>query len=623
MSEHMNILLIMPKVDIGYQDWPVPPVGIAYVSAALKKAGYCVSILNLNLHDKYDEVLSNTISDNNIDIVGIGGLIVNYHTIKDIVNRCKDIKPEILVWIGGSLVTFSALPVMQGISSADIGMIGEGEITACEMIKCLEENEGNVDSLQSVNGLIIRTSQRTLVTTEPRAEIEDIDSIPYPDYDGFQYFEMVRKFWDSDLTGIISAPLTTSRSCPFNCTFCSKSGGTKYRQRSLESIFKELDYLVTTYHVNRVLLNDELFANDEERISEFCHRIAKYNVKWFVSLRVSKHITAELLQTMKKSGCVQILYGLESGDDSILRSMRKGITTDEIERVVKLTHEAGFQVRGNFIFGDTNETVETAQRTLDFIYKNIKYFSSVALSPILLFPGSYLYKKAVAEHVIDNELDFIEAECPATNVSKMTDDEYVSLLSERIPIEKVKYMALTNRNTISEMQTDGKQGYFFKTTCDCCKKTCKFHIVASEVIMRTNQYICEECGNTVLVNVLQEYVSLFYEKVKQIMKKYKLAFWGSGQNLMIFNEMLHNMAELHDYELIDTNKMKIGKQGINGKIIHAPEDINNLGIDFIIETTSTRHYEIINRIENEYPSVREKMSIFEVPFYEGSEERNP
>lgn len=616
----LNILLIMPKVDIGYQDWPLPPIGIAYVSAALKEAGHSVYTLNLNLYEEYDEVLKDALCKNDIDIVGVGGLIVSYHTIKEIVNKCKHIKPEMLIWIGGGIITFSALPVMQGIPNADIGMIGEGEITACEMIECLEENGEDVDSLLNVNGLIIRTSQGTLVTTAERAEIEDIDTIPYPDYDGFQYFDMVRRFWDTDTTGIISAALTTSRSCPFNCTFCSKSGGTRYRQRSLESVFKELDYLVEHYHVNRILLNDELFASDKERIIEFCSRIAKYHIKWFVSLRISRHITAELLQIMKNSGCVQILYGLESGDDTILRSMRKGITTSEIERVVKLTHEAGFQVRGNFIFGDTNETMETAENTLRFIHKNIEYFASVALSPILLFPGSFLYKKAVKERVIENEVEFIEAECPATNVSKMSDEEYLFLLNERIPIEKIKYRALTNKHIVMDLKLDGKQGYSFCTECDCCHETGRYRIVTSEAIMRNNQYICEKCGNTMIINVLQDYVLLFYEKVKYISSKYKLAFWGSGQNLTIFNEMLHGMQELGDYELIDTNAMKIGKTGINGKVIHPPEDIVELGIDFIIETTSMGHYEIINRIEAEYPQVKEKISIFAVPYYNEGEE---
>ncbi|MCM1426122.1 MAG: B12-binding domain-containing radical SAM protein [Eubacterium sp.] len=461
MSGKLSIGLVMPKVDIGYQDWPVPPVGIAYVSAALKSAGYQVHILNLNLYDNEDDALRTYIHQNNIDIIGTGGLIVNYHTIKDIVNKCKDIKPEILIWVGGSLITFSAIPVMQGIPNIDIGMIGEGEITACEMIHCLEQHNCDISELLNINGLAIRTNEEKIIITKPRAEIEDIDTIPYPDYEGFDYFDMIRKFWNSDSTGIISAPLTTSRSCPFNCTFCSKSGGSKYRQRSLPSIFNELDYLVDKYHVNRILLNDELFANDKDRIIEFCNRIAQYNVKWFVSLRVSKHITAELLQIMKNSGCVQILYGLESGDDTILKSMRKGITASEIERVVKLTYEAGFQVRGNFIFGDTNETLETAKNTLSFIQKHIEYFSSVALSPILLFPGSYLYKKAVENNIISDETKFIEDECPVTNVSQMSDSEYVYLFNELIPIEKVKHMVLQNRNRITNLEPAINRGGVF------------------------------------------------------------------------------------------------------------------------------------------------------------------
>lgn len=616
MTNKLNILLIMPKVDIGYQDWPVPPVGIAYVSAALKAAGYFVYTLNLNLYDDNDEILKNTIYENNIDIIGTGGLIVNYHTIKDIVDKCKSIKPEVLIWVGGSLITYSAIPVMQGISNIDIGMIGEGEITACEMLYCLEQNNADINELLNVNGLAVRTRTGEIIITEPRAEIENIDTIPYPDYDGFRYFDMIRIFWDSDLTQIVSAPLTTSRSCPFNCTFCSKSGGSKYRQRSLQSIFEELDFLIDKYHVNRILLNDELFASNRDRIIEFCNKIAEYNIKWFVSLRVSKHITPELLQIMKHCGCVQILYGLESGDDSILRSMRKGITANEIERVIKITYEAGFQVRGNFIFGDTNETLETARNTLEFIRKNIEYFSSVALSPILLFPGSYLYKKAVEDKIIDNETKFIEDECPITNVSKMSNEEYIYLLNELIPIEKVKYMALLNKNKISDFRTDGKRGYYFESKCNCCNKIGRYHIVASEVIMRNNQYICTECGNTMLLNVLSEYTSLFYEKIKYISRNFKLAFWGIGQNLMIFNELLHNMEDLCEYELIDTNQMKIGKVGINGKTIYSPDDIPALNIDFIIETTSGRHYEIINRIEKEYPQVKEKMSIFEVLYYD-------
>lgn len=150
---------------------------------------------------------------------------------------------------------------MKGISTADFGMIGEGEINVCELAKAISVGVGQ-DDYKNIKGLIIRSVDNEVYLTAPREEISDIDTILWPDYEGFEYFEMIRRFWDSDNTGIVSVPLTTSRSCPFRCTFCSKSGGEKYRQRSLDNIFEELDYLVAKYHVNRILLNDELFAND-------------------------------------------------------------------------------------------------------------------------------------------------------------------------------------------------------------------------------------------------------------------------------------------------------------------------------------------------------------------------
>lgn len=106
---------------------------------------------------------------------------------------------------------------------------------------------------------------------------------------------------------------------------------------------------------------------------EFCSRMKNYKIQWFVSLRVSKHITKELLGLMKNSGCIRVLYRLESGDDTILKRMRKGITTAEIERVVHLTVEVGFQIRGCFIFGDLAETLEIVNNMIwegkNYVYK--------------------------------------------------------------------------------------------------------------------------------------------------------------------------------------------------------------------------------------------------------------
>ena len=609
----LNILLIMPKVDIGYQDWPVPPIGIAYISAALKAGGFRVFNINLNLEtDPLREVIKRAMESNNIDIVGTGGLIVNYHAIKEIIDISKEIKSEVITYIGGSLVTFSPEAVMRGILSADIGMLGEGEYTACELAQVLEDG-AEWDALKNVKGLIIRDKNGELNLTPPREEISDIDMLPWPDYDGFRYFDMIRNYWNSNVSNIVSAPLTTSRSCPFQCTFCSKSGGEKYRQRMLDNIFEELEYLINKYGVNRVLLNDELFANDSIRINEFCDRIKKYRIKWFVSLRVSRHITKELLEKMKESGCIQILYGLESGDDTILKSMRKGITAKEIERVVHLTAEAGFQVRGNFIFGDPAETTETVYHTIAFIERNRKAFASVALSPIILFPGSKLYKDALANGTIRDELEFIEEECPLKNVSKMSDDEYFKMLNEILPHAKEKLNAVESNMKIQRFYADpGLKKYWMECKCPACEAEGQFLVDNSEVIMRTNQYICEQCQMNISVNVTYEFAQLFYECLKKICAKYRTALWGCGQNMAVMEGYVQWGRDL-EFCLIDTNKMKIGKKGIGEKVIFAPEEIRNQKIEFVIELTSVRRLEIINRIRREFPEVQYAYSMFDIP----------
>lgn len=611
----MNILLVMPKVDIGYQDWPVPPVGIAYVSAALKEKGWPVWCVNMNLETNSLEcALREAIGNNSIDVVATGGLIVNYHTIKEIIDTAKRIKPEVITYIGGSLVTFSPEAVMSGIKSADIGMIGEGEITVCELIEALEENNGiDFSALRNINGLIIRGGDGELFITPKREEIMDIDSLPFPDYDGFRYFEMVEKFWNTTETGIISAPLTTSRSCPFRCTFCSKSGGEKYRQRTLDNIFDELDMLVHKYHVNRILLNDELFANDSERIKEFCRRIKAYGVLWFVSLRVSKHITKELLEMMKDSGCIQILYGLESGDNNILKSMRKGITTDEIKRVVHLTADAGFQVRGNFIFGDPMETLETVHNTISFIERNLDVFTSVALSPIILFPGSVLYKQALADGTITNELEFIERECPIKNVSKMSDEEYFEMVNSILPKAKIKLNADKYQSRIHKFDIDkSAKEYVFEYQCPHCNFENKFYMSNTEVIMRTDQYICADCKETLNINVAAHFAKMLFQYLQKICKKYRVALWGCGQNMAIIDEYADGFSNL-EYILLDTDSMKIGKTGIGGKMIYAPKAIDDFTIDFVMEMTSVRRLEIKNRVNREFPKVKYVYSMFDIP----------
>jgi len=178
------------------------------------------------------------------------------------------------VVVGGGIISGDPMPAMIALK-ADIGVIGQGEITMHELATALDNNL----SYEEIPGLIFKSGVR-YITTSPRQEVKNLDDLPFPDYDGFSFPEYMRQI-NYDAAYIIA-----SRSCPLKCTFCFHPSGDKYRKRSLDNIFQEIDYLVDTYHPKALIVSDELFAPKRDRVIEFCKRIAKYKISWSVQLRV-------------------------------------------------------------------------------------------------------------------------------------------------------------------------------------------------------------------------------------------------------------------------------------------------------------------------------------------------
>ena len=320
---------------------------------------------------------------------------------------------------------------MTAFEEADCGIIGDGDDTIVELITALAKHQ----PLSNVNGLIYR-DEAGLHITKPRREIMNLDALPFPDYEGFDYSAYLEQNPDLSDEGKKYSQVSVigGRSCKYNCTFCFHPSGTKYRQRSLNSIFAEIDYLVKHYSISYIALREELFATDNQRVSEFCQRIEKYDVDWSIQLRIDS-INQELVNILKNTRCRYVFVGVESADDKVLHSMRKGITRAQIECALDMLHRAGLNSRSGVIFGDEVETYETAQNTLQWFRDNNNRYR-LFVDMIISFPGSTLYRHACKKGIIPDPVQFLKDGCPIVNVSAMNDEEFKLLVSQ---VEKINY----------------------------------------------------------------------------------------------------------------------------------------------------------------------------------------
>ncbi|MDR1378054.1 MAG: B12-binding domain-containing radical SAM protein [Synergistaceae bacterium] len=412
-GKRLNYLIVMPRMaerdDISYPF----PYGLCIVSSALKASGRNVFTLNLNYKQNHLEHLRNFIIDNSIDVVLSGGLSGQYAILKEIFDTAKSVDTDIVTICGGGIITADPLVAMQAFETADYGVIGEGEITVNELAYAIETN---ADSARICG---VATKSGVLPT---RGEIANLDCLPFPNYDGFEFELLVRDgLYSSDRFATIAANVAISRSCPYNCTFCFHSSGKKYRRRSLDNVFEELDWLIAKYKLTHFTFADELFIGNAEFITGFCERIKPYNLTWGAQTRVDT-VSVEILSRLKDAGCSMILFGVESADNSILKSMRKNITVEQIDAAFDAAKQVGLWARGNIIFGDLEETRETIVHSLNWWKAHQNW--TIYLLWIYTFPGSHLYKTAIKRGIISDPVKYLKDNRMQINVSKIPDKEY-------------------------------------------------------------------------------------------------------------------------------------------------------------------------------------------------------
>jgi len=422
----LKVLVVAPR-----SGTKIFPVGLAYVVSALKAAGHVVDCLNLN----------HTFDLNNAccryDVVATGGLACHFTDIKRVVQVAREAGATTVV--GGGIIS-SEPELMLRAFQADYGVIGEGEVTVCELLSALEKNT-EVDAVQGIAYL----SDDCFCMTDARKPIMCLDELPYPDYESLGFRKHIDTFKPSDLYYLDyfdhprGYPVVASRSCPYDCTFCYHPLGRVYRQRSVDSIIEELGQVVPKYRINVLEILDELFSIDDDRLKTFCERITQFRktlpweLKWGCQLRV-ENINDENLQMLRDAGCYNLSLGIESYSGNVLDSMRKKILPEDIHRAVHCILKTDLRLQGNFIFGDPSETMSTAEETIQFWKKHSD--AGILLGFVQPYPGSELYRYCLQKGIICDRLDFVQHHLfDIFNMTEMPDEDFFRLRMEVLRVD--------------------------------------------------------------------------------------------------------------------------------------------------------------------------------------------
>ena len=400
----------------------VAPLGLGYLASVLMREGYAVEILDCIAMDINQKELGALIKRSNADLVGITCLTPMAKRSYEAAAIVKENSDSKIVMGGAhaSIFPYETLKI------ADFAVIGEGEYTMLDLVKVLESGHG----FEKVKGIAYRDNDK-FITNPKRPYITDMDSLPYPARDILP-MEKYRPT-PANFKMLPCHTMITSRGCPFNCVYCSKSVfGRKYRCFSPEYVVNEMEHLKNKFGAKEILFWDDVFTLNKKRTLEICDLILErnLNIPWTCESRVDC-IDKNLLKKMEKAGCWQIGYGVESGDPDVLCQLKKKITLDQVRKTFKETKDVGISVRSYFMIGLPGENGENILKTINFAKSlDIDIAQFCITTP---YPDTELYETAKKEGTLKSTdwSDFLMIPDNPAYITENLDEEELKMYLKR------------------------------------------------------------------------------------------------------------------------------------------------------------------------------------------------
>jgi len=390
----MRIVLVHPtgsnwvpgKKDITATANRMAPLGLLSIAAWLDREGHevfihdCLGPQALNSNAAHAEIILSY----HPDLVGFSATTSGFLDGYELAERIKTARPGIQTVFGGVHISSMGAILLDDFEHIDFLCQGEGEVTLTELASGKQH--------ERIDGLIWRNGGQP-VTNPTRSVITDLDALPFPSYDKLKGFP---KGYNLPLFSFILSPgatMVTSRGCPYQCSFCDRSVFKKgYRYNSAEYIYEHMRYLRRQFGVRHINIYDDLFTAHRRRIVELCNLLVSkpLGMQFNCAVRVGQ-ADDELLEMLKKAGCLMVSLGIETGDPDLLEFHKPGVHADEIPDTVKRIQAKGLRAKGLFMMGLPGDTEESIQKTTDYVMS--LDFDDMNMSKFTPFHGAPIWPR--------------------------------------------------------------------------------------------------------------------------------------------------------------------------------------------------------------------------------------
>jgi radical SAM superfamily enzyme YgiQ (UPF0313 family) len=358
-----------------------PSLTFATLAAPLLQAGHRVEILDLDIARQPGQALERKLDEFSPDYVGITCTTPLVDKARHVASMVKKHNPDTTVIVGGAHP--SSLPESTLRDSAlDIACIGEGDFTITEIVSGA--------AWASIKGICYQKDGRVIANPE-RERLADLDQLPFPAWSLFHLknYRVPRLTCRKNPVGTME----TSRGCVFGCTYCNKNiFGRTFRMKSAQRVVDEMEHMLGI-GFKEIHIMDDGFTTDLGRAKRICDLILARGLKFLWNLhngiRVDR-VDKEFLEKAQAAGCYGITFGVESGDQTLLDNVHKGITLEKIRQVFKWARETGMETLAFFMIGLPGETEKTMQKTIDFAKELDPDYTKVSI--LLPLPGTPLYR---------------------------------------------------------------------------------------------------------------------------------------------------------------------------------------------------------------------------------------